>query len=98
MIGPITDPVKNGGLMIACTIVNGVGDYPIKIMNMSEQSRVLEQGKLIAGVDEVDKLKGKPVEPFLNTDDLTVHLRKLYAEIEKNTGLKGLKGEIAKQF
>ena len=81
--------------MIAPTIVNGAGDYPIRVMNMSEQPRVLEQGNLIAGVEEVDELKGKPVEHSHNTDDLPAHLRELYAEIEKSAGLKG---EIAEQF
>ena len=55
----------------------------------------MKQRELIAGIKEVDELKGKPVEPSRNTFDLPGHLRELYVEIQKSAYLKK---ELAKRF
>jgi hypothetical protein len=64
MISSPVHPAHNGGLMVAKTLAcENQTSVPIKVMNVSDKSRILKAGRVIAQAEAVDEVSEAETQP-----------------------------------
>ena len=86
--------MEKAGVAVGKVLVNATRrDCPVRLLNPSEESKVVNKGDIIAGAEEVDELQSPTLQsPVNTTDEVPAHLKELY---EKTVTEGQLEPEVA---
>ena len=79
LVSDIKEINESNGFIVGRTIVNGDNkECAVRVMNVTEQPKILKKGDLLGGVEEIDELYTEEMETQTTSDVLPSYLQELY--------------------
>ena len=90
---------ESNGFIVGRTIVNGDNkECAVRVINVTEQPKMLKKGDLLGGVEEIDELYTNEMETQIASDVLPSYLQELYDQTVRESKIESDVANSFKEF